>query len=342
MQVGGDVAGLYLDFAADARGESPCYAHWAGSVSQDPPVLAWLADLPSGKAQPNLVFAAARWHGVPAPGPYRMLREALLGDDGSIRHTVLSRATQTNEVRRLATLAPTFERLARPHGGRLVLLEVGASAGLCLYPDRYDYAWRTTDAAVAHWSPTGGGRDVGRTVLPADVDGPFDPPTGPVHIAWRCGLDLHPLDVCDEDAVRWLALLVWPEQPDRLTRLELAVQVARQARPPLRAGDLRTDVPALVRVASRHGPVVVYHSAVLAYVEPAERERFHDQMLELVATGACHWVSNEAPQILPRLAATATPRPPGSRGFLLALDGHAVAWTHGHGASMTWLPGAGG
>ena len=34
----------------------------------------WIAALPQLKQQPNLVFAAARWHGVPAPGPYAGLR----------------------------------------------------------------------------------------------------------------------------------------------------------------------------------------------------------------------------------------------------------------------------
>ena len=86
-------------------------------------MLAWLAELPAIKQQPNLVFAAARWHGVPAPGPYAGLREALLGDDGSIRDTILTRSTQTNEVGRLATLAPAFALLGEEP---LALLEVGA------------------------------------------------------------------------------------------------------------------------------------------------------------------------------------------------------------------------
>ena len=90
------------------------------------------------KQQPNLVFAAARWHGVTAPGTV-LARDALLADDGAIRSTILARATQTNEVGRLATLLPVFGQFSGP----LALIEVGASAGLCLYPDRWGYAWST-------------------------------------------------------------------------------------------------------------------------------------------------------------------------------------------------------
>ncbi len=103
-------------------------------MAEDPEVLELLAMLPTGKRQPNLVFAAARWHGS-GTGPYDALRNTLLRrwEDG--RATVLERSTQTNEVGRCATLLPSLARLPQP----LALLEVGASAGLCLFHDRYSY-----------------------------------------------------------------------------------------------------------------------------------------------------------------------------------------------------------
>ena len=54
------------DFATYAAGDSPCFEEWALGVAEDPEVLAWLQTLPSIKHQPNLVLAAARWHGAPA------------------------------------------------------------------------------------------------------------------------------------------------------------------------------------------------------------------------------------------------------------------------------------
>ncbi|MGZ5401327.1 MAG: DUF2332 family protein, partial [Nocardioides sp.] len=105
MQLYSDVAEQYADFARYADG-SPCFREWALAVAEDDDVLAWIAALPPIKQQANLVFAAARWHGVAAPGPYAGLRAGLLGDDGTIRSTILARATQTNEVGRLATLTP--------------------------------------------------------------------------------------------------------------------------------------------------------------------------------------------------------------------------------------------
>ena len=321
MEPYADVVSQYEEFAA-ASGDSPCFEDWSRQVCGDTEVQEWIATLPGLKRQPNLVFAAARWHGVRAPGPYAGLRDALLGDDGTIRATIMERATQTNEVGRLATLAPWFARLGPQP---LALLEVGASAGLCLYPDRWSYGWRTDDGVVE----AGAGPR-----LECRVQGPFPEEVRLAEVAWRGGLDLHPLSVDDADQMAWLANLVWPEQDERRARLGTAIEIARADPPDVRTGDLLTDLPDLVDEAAGHGTVVVFHSAVIAYLEGPDRERFHDRMLELVAAGRCHWVSNEGKGVLPRVTRTGPEVPEALTTFVLGVDGQTVAWTHGHGAVM--------
>jgi hypothetical protein len=324
----GELREQYADFARHARRDSACFADWAEGVLDDPEVLAWLGDLPAVKQQPNLVFAAARWHGVPAPGPYAGLRAALLGDDGPVRATITARSTQTNEAGRLATLTPALAGLA---GGRpLALLEVGASAGLCLYPDRWSYRWHTSDRPGTAVTSGAG------PLLECRVTGPFPHRVDVPAVAWRRGLDLHPLDVTDADQTAWLETLVWPEHDDRRAQLRRAIGIARAEPPVIETGDLLTEVPRLVEEAAGHGLVVVFHSAVVAYLADADRERFHDLMAGLVADGRCHWVSNEGPRVLPRITATAGEDPP-ETGFTLGVDGRVVAWTHGHGRAMRWL-----
>ena len=330
MEPYGEVAEEYLVFATDAAAGSPCFEAWGRGVAADPEVLAWIDTLPPLKRQPNIVFAAARWHGVPAPGPYAALREALLGDDGTIRDTILRRRTQTNEVGRLATLVPLFARIAGEEGRPLALVEVGASAGLCLYPDRYAYRWTTDAGDVA--LPLAAAPE-----LTCRVRGPAPlPETHPV-VGWRAGVDLNPLDVTDPDAGAWLATLVWPEEDERRARLRSALAVAAADPPDLRTGDLLDALPGLVEEAAAYGVPVVFHSAVIAYLEPGDRRRFADLVGSLVGAGACHWVSNEGPRVLTEVTAPGLGDPPGPAQFVLGLDGRAVAWAHGHGAAMTWL-----
>jgi hypothetical protein len=320
------VAAQYGEFATHCDGESPCFAEWARGVAGDPELLAWVDELPGLKKQPNIVFAAARWHGVPAPGPYAGLRDALLEDDGTIRATIMARSTQTNEVGRLATLLPAFARLVPE--GPLAVLEAGASGGLNLFPDRWGYAWSTPEGPVELGRPP---------YLPCQVTGPAPLPDALPDVGWRGGVDLNPLDVTDPDTAAWLEILVWPEQNHRRERLRHAIQVAAADPPRLVPGDLLDELPALVDEATAHGTVVVFHSAVAAYLPLEARARLQALMEELVRAGACHWVSNEAANVFPDIAATAPDDDPTAPHFVLGVDGRMVARTHGHGSYLHWL-----
>jgi hypothetical protein len=311
----------YRDFGERQAGDSPTFRDWALGVADDSEVLDLLETLPPARRQPNLVFAAARWHGAEPVG-YRApagLRGVLLAQWDRVRATVLARATQTNEVGRCATLLPVLAALPQP----LALLEVGASAGLTLYPDRYSYRYTSgvsLDPAVGP-SPV---------VLECEVHGDPPLPHALPEVAWRAGIDLNPLDVRDDDAMAWLRTLVWPEHEDRRTRLSAAVRLALSDPPPLVRGDLVESLPALVEQAPRDATLVVFHSAVLAYLSADDRARFVDVVRGLPG----HWISNEGPEVVASIDA---PEPPSADPFLLALDGRPVAWAHGHGRALWWL-----
>lgn len=324
----GDIEAAYRAFAVYAEGSSPCFEEWALGVAEDHEVGRWLARLPDSKRQPNLVFAAARWHGLDAPAPYDTLRATLLGDDGRIRATIMERSTQTNEVGRLATLLPAFESV--PGDGPIGLLEVGASAGLCLFPDRWAYTWTTGEGTVSTGSEA--------PTLHADVSGQAPLPAEIPAVVWRGGIDLNPLSAADPDTCRWLLTLVWPEHADRRTRLAEALRIAREQPPDLRRGDLVQALPGLVVEALTALPddarLLVFHSAVIAYLDVPGRERFAALMRDLLTEPRLHWVSNDRPRALPAVTASGPPPPPGR--YVLGVDGRAVGHTHQHGRSLHW------
>jgi hypothetical protein len=281
---GTPIAETYLEFAeAELAGNCAVYEALCRGIAADPAVLRLIEDLPLPKRQPNLILAATRWHDAPLES-YPDYREWTLAHWDAVRETAMRRRTQTNEPGRMRVIAPVLARLPQP----LALLEVGASAGLCLYPDRV-------------------------------VD-----PT--LRVAWRAGIDLNPLDINDPDHVRWLECLVWPSQPDRLERLRRTIDVARAEPPLLVQGDLTTDLDPLIARAPADATLVVFHTAVLAYVEPLGRKSFADRMSTLDG----HWISNEAPGVMHDM-----PAPPGR--CVLALDGTPIAFTAPHGQSVTWL-----
>jgi hypothetical protein len=233
----------------------------------------------------------------------------------ALEEQLLVRVTQTNEAGRCAVLLPVLSALPQP----LALLEVGASAGLCLYPDRYGY--RYGDRSVGAGPP----------VLDCDATG-MTPPARVPEVVWRAGLDLYPLDVTDPDDVAWLDALIWPEHEHRRARLRAAAAVAAADRPLLVRGDLVDDLPALAARSPAGATLVVFHSSVLYLLSEQRRATFVDVVRGLPG----HWIANEGPDVLRHDANLPDP-PDDAAHNVLALDGTPVAWTRGHGQALTWF-----
>jgi hypothetical protein len=314
----------YLAFARDeAADRSPLYEAFSLGAAGDADVLTLLSTLPAAKQQPNLLFAAVK-HGFGVQPDWPAFRATVLRNWDTIRTTMLARSTQTNEAARCATLLPALMRLPQP----LALLEVGASAGLCLLPDRYAYDFdghRLTPAnATAAPCFTCRVNDV--TPLPAQLP----------KIVWRAGLDLNPIDIRDGDPCAWLEALIWPGQQQRLDHLRAALAVARADPPKIRRGDLMHDLAGLAAEAPRDATLVIFHTAVLAYVSgQAPRDAFARSVRELGAV----WISNEAPGVFPGIAAQLPGAVPRGQ-FILAVDGKPVAFSDPHGAALNWIDNA--
>ena len=174
---------------------------------------------------------------------------------------MLERRTQTNEPARCALMLPLLAALPQP----LALLEVGASAGLCLLPDRYGYDYA-------------GHRARGRpAALRCTPEGDLPLPDALPEVVWRAGLDLDPIDIDDADAMRWLELLIWPGEEHRVETLRGAVDdrprgpaAGRPGRP--HTATSRRSPPRRPRDAT----LVIFHTAVLSYVPSAGRATFRD------------------------------------------------------------------
>ncbi|MCU1358301.1 MAG: hypothetical protein JWM89_3719 [Acidimicrobiales bacterium] len=193
---------------------------------------------------------------------------------GALRATVVAHAVeitaqlgcgvQTNEVGRSAALVGGYLELARL-GLPLHLLEVGSSAGLNLNVDRYRYE--------------AGGRSFGPADSPLVFREPWlgssAPDLGlPLVIGSRLGCDAAPIDATTPEGRLRLRSFVWPDQADRLARLDAALLVAERHPPIVVRSDavawLATQLAAPVVGAC----IVVAHSIVLQYLSPGARADF--------------------------------------------------------------------
>lgn len=259
---------------------------------------------------------------VPAPDDLRALLRAAMARHRRAVADGLTSPPQTNEVGRSAVLLGGFLRIAAETRLPLRLREIGASAGLNGRWPAFHYRIGTRT-----W---GDSRSPVR--LAPRWAGPLPPLDAPLSVAeWR-GCDRAPIDVDDAAQRLRLRSYVWPDQPERLARLDGAVALALADGRRVERADAAAWLRGRLAEPAEGCVTVLYHSVVWQYL-PDETRR--DIVASLEAAGAA--ATAAAPLAWLRFEPVPDePRPtlrlrlwPGGRDVLLAEAG-------AHGSDVTW------
>ncbi len=317
------VAERYARFARDeAPGRSALYAAWARVVASDPPLAAVLARIPAIRRQPPLVFAVTRLLGAPE-GDASAWRAWVVAHADAVVAECERRSVQTNEPLRCAALLPALSLIEGP----IALLEVGASAGLCLYPDRYAYRYAVDDGDAIAIDPPDGSP----VLLESRLRGGGRPRLRLPEVVWRAGIDLAPLDARDADDRRWLETLVWPGETGRADRIRDALDIAASDPPLMIAGDAAEVLGEVAAQAPADATLVVTTPGVLAHVPFAGRRTIID-----AARTAGRWITLDAPALHDGWTTAIDTAGWPSDSFALALDGHVLAAVDPLGGFVEW------
>jgi hypothetical protein len=322
-------ADWYARAAVELAATSELQVAWARGIAADAGLLAVIDELPLDHRQPSLLFAVAAWCGAPAVA-YPDWRSFVVAHWRSIGAAAASRRTQTNEVGRCIPLLLGLSRFDGP----IALLELGASAGLCLAVDRYTYRFDDGPALVP---ASGTGVPLLTASTAAGGGAEAQSPSRMPEIVWRAGIDLAPLDVRDPDDVRWLEALLPPDRPARLARLRAALATVREDPPRVIVGDALSSLAALAaeaRVARPDATLVVASLGTAVYLPPVDRAALPDAVAALGAHLVAFESAAALPGILERLTTmhSAEPTP-----FVLSVDGEPVAHATAHGDRLSWL-----
>ena len=235
---------------------------------------------------------------------------------------------QTNEAQRSAILLPGLLQIAAATGLPLSLLEIGASAGLNLWCERYFYdygAWSWGDPAAAlklrsEWA--------GRIPAAAGAR---------LKVLRRAACDANPIDLIQPDEALRLRAFIWADQAERLARCSAAQHEAADW---LATENVKVEALPADRFVQRElaqplqgAATVLYHSIVWQYIAPAEQaaitQAVQSAALRATTTAALAWLRFEFSTGTQKHELRCTLWPGG-------VD-RQLAFAHPHGARIQWL-----
>jgi hypothetical protein len=256
---------------------------------------------------------AAAWRAAAQIIPPR--REALAA--------FMTHEPQTNEVRRSASLLGGFLEVARASGLPLRCFELGASAGLNQFWNRFHYdlggdlAW---------------GDSASKVRIVADWRGPAPDTNRAIEVAERAACDRRPVQLTDPMERRRLEAYVWPDQRARLANLRAAIDLALAEGVDVEVA----DAPSWTReqaAPTAGAATVVYHSIFFQYMPKESQAALLEALAQHGAAASAQapfaWVRLEPDMNDMRTIEMRLTLWPGGEDRLLA-------FSHPHGTWAEW------
>lgn len=288
----------FYRFAIDeCKDSSELYEFLSLKIAEDREILQLSSHAQKGQPVPNLLFGAVHFlllqgkeHDLKDFYPsivhqpknvenaFFPFKDFCLKNDEQIINILQTKLVQTNEVRRSAYLYPAFcymyEQVKKP----LSLIEIGTSAGLQLFWDKYSYSYKTTkeiygdpDSAVHITS------EIKAEELPLLLK------TAPP-VSTRIGIDLHVIDVTNEDDYLWLKALIWPEHKQRR---QLFIDAARNITDnalELIEGDGISLLPEIVNNIQDDSVICIFHTHVANQLPQEAKKQLMDTITKIGRT----------------------------------------------------------
>ena len=328
----------------ECKGYSPLYEAITTACANSEGVMEFVSSLPSHAHQPNLLLATMHervlqgfepelsvlYSDNQVGGVGALFVEAVLKSQERLRPILASRFTQTNEIGRVAIIAPALAAIS--NRDILTSIDVGTSAGLTL---------RLDDCFIDYGSYGSLGPHDSKVRVKSEVLS-GNPPCRSIPIGRRIGIDRNILNPANEDDARWLLACVWPDT-GRLDRTRAALELAASRPSELIEGDALEMLSAVL--SSVQGPIVVTTTWVVAYMDIEYRARLSAELMAASQERDIYWISAEAPGVVSRLPEVEPPQVAGPLPSVVGLvtftkgeiaGARVLAHAHSHGSWIWW------
>jgi hypothetical protein len=294
MIMSDDIAMKFKRFAVhECKGSSPLYEFLSLKIAEDSIMLELARKAREGQPVPNLFFGAVQYllmkgknhplagfypslteQPLPAAKAYPVFVDFCRSYSDEIIGLIKSKIVQTNEVRRCSYLYPIFSRISHMTRKPLALIEIGTSAGLQLFVDKYSYSYGT-DQIVGNLDS--------EVHLRSEIrgDNSILNPLSHFDVARRIGVDLHINDVRNTEDYLWLKALIWPEHGERRELFEKAASYVSNQTLSLVEGDGVEILRSLAAEISEEQVICVFHTHVANQMPVETKVKLLEQIKEI-------------------------------------------------------------
>ena len=272
-------------------------------------------------------------HGKPDSAKLLAAARGALLDQGAFVRDFLQSPPQTNEVGRSAALIAGWLEIAARTQLPLSLFELGSSAGLNLIADRYSY--RFGELQWTSGSESRAGSHLGSLGLTVSCGWTGRSPAldAPLSVHSRRGCDRHPLNSTDPRQRERLLAYVWPDQRERIDRLDAAIRTMLSDPIFVETSDAAEWIERVLPASGEPGITrVVFHSIIWSYLDRLTQERIANHLAQIGAAS-----SSNRPFAWLRLELAGKDQPAALRLTLWpGGTDELLAHVHPHGTWVRW------
>jgi hypothetical protein len=289
-----DLSLKFKSFAInECRESSALYEFLSLKIAEDSEMMQLASAARKGQPVPNLFFGAIHYllmngtnhklsefylsitnHPKKAENAYPAFVDFCQKYSDKIIELLKIKIVQTNEVRRCSYLYPLFSHIYRLSKTPLALIEIGTSAGLQLFVDKYRYSYGSVDV---FGNPDS---EVNLTSVFKGEKMALQQMSLP-EVATRIGVDLHINDVRNTEDYLWLNALIWPEHNERRELFEKAASFVWNHPLRLIEGDGVEILDSLVASIPEDQVVCVFHTHVANQMPIETKAKLLRQITEI-------------------------------------------------------------
>jgi hypothetical protein len=196
--------------------------------------------------------------------PYQLFKEFCIKYEAQIIELISTRIVQTNVISRCSYLMPILSELINKGQKNACIIDIGASAGLNLNFDLYEYwtdgqkiygdssvkiEFQTIDSAI-------------KSILPIN------------YLIRKIGIDQNLINPQNEDEKLWLNALIWPDHLERFNSMEKALELRQNDRIDMIKASEVNQFEEIINNQRADETLIIYATHTLYQFSPDNRHDF--------------------------------------------------------------------